>query len=141
MESYIKLYKGMTTTLQKKIGLDDTALNFGSGKIENLLATPRLVAFMVEACARLIDPTLPEGFVSVGHGISVDHYKPSMMGATVTVQVTVSTYENGKFIFDMCAYDEFGQIGKGSHTRSIVHHQSFIQKATAREHEQSQIAG
>ena len=73
MESYVKLYKGMTTTLQKKIGLDDIALNYGSGKIENLLATPKLVAFMVEACARLIDPTLPDGFVTVGHGISIEH--------------------------------------------------------------------
>ena len=140
MESYVKLYKGMTTTLQKKIGLDDIALNYGSGKIENLLATPKLVAFMVEACARLIDPTLPDGFVTVGHGISIEHYKPSLIGATVTVQVTVSTFESGKFMFNMWAYDEFGQIGEGSHTRSIVHHDSFIQKASAREFENNQAS-
>lgn len=133
MEAFANLYRGMSFNLQKKIGLDDTALNYGSGKIENLFAIPRLVALMVEACARLIDPMLPEGFVSVGNSIFVDHFKPTLMGSTVTVEVTISGFESGKYKFEMSAYDEFGQIGTGSHSRSIVHLESFMHKAESRE--------
>ncbi|MDH8678833.1 thioesterase family protein [Fusibacter bizertensis] len=135
MDAFANLYKGMTHTLQKKITIDDTALNYGSGKIENLFATPRLVALMVEACARLIDPKLPDGFVSVGNSISVDHFKPTLLGATVTVEVVVSGFNNGKYTFDMAAYDEFGKIGEGSHSRSLVHLDSFMNKANAREYD------
>lgn len=137
MEAFANLYKGMTHTLQKKISIDDTALNYGSGKIENLFATPRLVAFMVEACARLIDPKLPDGFVSIGNNIAVDHFKPTLLGSTVTVEVIITVFEHGKYVFEMNAYDEFGKIGEGSHTRSIVHLESFMNKANAREFSQA----
>ncbi len=134
MESFARLYKGMSLTLQKKITIDDTALNYGSGKIENLFATPRLVAFMVEACAQLIDPTLPDGFVSIGNSINVEHYKPTLLGSTVTVAVTISGFDHGKYQFEMKAYDEYGQIGDGTHSRSLVHYESFMHKSQAREY-------
>ena len=132
MESFAKLYIGMSKTMQKKITIDDTALNFGSGKIEDLFATPRLVAFMVEVCAQLIDPMMPEGFVTVGNQISVDHDKPSLIGATVTISVRIVGFDSGNFLFEMEAYDEFGKIGSGSHARSIVNYQSLMNKANQR---------
>lgn len=132
MESFAKLYIGMSKTMQKKITIDDTALNFGSGRIEDLFATPRLVAFMVEVCAQLIDPIMPEGFVTVGNQISVNHDKPSLIGATVTISVRIVGFESGNFLFEMEAYDEFGKIGSGSHARSIVNYQSLMSKANER---------
>ena len=132
MESFAKLYIGMSKTMQKKITIDDTALNFGSGKIEDLFATPRLVAFMVEVCAQLIDPIMPEGFVTVGNQISVNHDKPSLIGATVTISVRIVGFDSGHFLFEMEAYDEFGKIGSGSHARSIVNYQSLMNKANER---------
>lgn len=139
METFAKLYIGMSKTMQKKITIDDTALNFGSGKVEDLFATPRLVAFMVEVCAQLIDPIMPEGFVTVGNHISVDHDKPSLIGATVTIAVKIIGFDSGKFIFEMEAYDEFGRIGSGSHARSIVNYQSLMFKANERAYPIGQV--
>ncbi|HAS72630.1 MAG TPA: hypothetical protein DCS67_00625, partial [Clostridiales bacterium UBA8960] len=94
MENFDDIRIGMTLTLQKKVGIDDTALHYGSGKVPYLLATVRLVAFMIEASAQLIDPHLPEGYGSIGHHLEVDHFKPTMIGSTVTVEVKVSAFEN-----------------------------------------------
>lgn len=135
MSPFEKFFIGMTMTLQKKVTIDDTALNYGSGKIMDLFATPKLVAFMVEASSQLMDSKLADGFVSIGNNLEVDHFKPTLIGSTVTVEVKVICYEKGKYILDMVAYDEFGQIAKGKHSRSIVNYASLMQKANARETE------
>ncbi len=56
---------GESFTIQKHVTEADTALNYGSGQLENLFATPSLVAMMIEASARLLDQQLPEGFITV----------------------------------------------------------------------------
>lgn len=124
---------GKTLTLQKKVTIDDTSLNYGSGKIENLLATPRLVAFMIEAGSQLIDPNLPEGQVSIGHHVELDHFSPTVLGSTVTVEVKVTSILEGKIHLDMRAYDDYGQIGKGKHTRTVVNLNLLMEKAQLRE--------
>lgn len=133
MSPFEKFFIGMTHNMQKKITIDDTALNYGSGNIQDLLATPKLVALMIEASSRLMDGKLADGFVSIGNWIEVDHYKPTLIGSTVTIEVKVVAYEAGKYRLNMFAYDEFGQIAEGNHTRSIVNYQSLMQKARARE--------
>lgn len=135
MDKFEQIKIGSTLTLQKKVGLDDTALHYGSGKIENLLATVRLVAFMIEASSQLMDPHLPEGYASIGHHLEVDHFKPTGIGATVTVEVKVSGIESGKYNILMRAYDEYGQIATGRNTRSIVEIKKLSKKAEERERE------
>lgn len=135
MEKFDDIQIGMVLTLQKKVGIDDTALHYGSGKVENLLATVRLVAFMIEASSQLIDPHLPEGYGSIGHHLEVDHFKPTMIGSTVTVEVKVSAIENSKYLITMRAYDEYGQVAVGKNTRSIVSLDRLMQKAEERERE------
>jgi len=132
MEYYAKLFIGMSRTFQKKITIDDTALNYGSGKIQDLFATPRLVAFMIEASAQLIDNALPDGYVSVSNNLEVDHIKSTLIGSTVTLEVVIIGYDEGKYKLNMIAYDEFGKIGYGKHSRSIVNHNSLMLKAEAR---------
>jgi predicted thioesterase len=133
MSPFEKFFIGMTKTLQKKITIDDTALNYGSGKILDLFATPKLVALMVEASSQLMDVKLADGFVSVGNSLEVDHFKPTLIGSTVTIEVKVVGYENDKYLIEMVAFDEFGQIAEGKHSRSIVNYASLMQKARERE--------
>ena len=97
-----QLQEGMTLTIQKKVTIDDTALHYGSGKIENLFATPRLVALMIEASTQLMDPVLPEGYISVGHHVEVDHFKPSLIGSTITIEITIQKIENG-YLVEACS--------------------------------------
>lgn len=135
MNSNNQLKEGMTLTLQKKVTIDDTALHYGSGKIENLFATPRLVALMIEASTQLIDPLLQEGYISVGRHVEVDHYKPSLIGSTITIEITLDKIENEKFLLLMKAYDEYGPVGSGKHTRTVVNYSSLMERAQNRERE------
>ena len=58
--------EGMTITIRRTIGEDDTVGNHLPDDIEKLLSSPGLVSLMIEASVRMIHPQLPDGFVSVG---------------------------------------------------------------------------
>ena len=124
---------GETFTIQKKVTEDDTALNYGSGMLENLFATPSLVALMIEASSKLMDGQLPEGYITVGRKAMVEHNKPTVLGETVSVKVTIGEIIGSIVMIEMVAYDEVGEIGKGHHERVIVNKQSLLDRANKRE--------
>ena len=130
-----KVEVGNKMVIQRKVTEEDTSLNYGSGKIENLFATPRLVAMMIEASSMLIDKMLPEGFVSVGKHVEVDHFKPTMLGGTVSLTVSVLESDESKVTLSMEAYDEVGKIGEGKHVRHIVNQGKLQERASLREAE------
>ncbi len=123
---------GMELTIQKKVEMEDTALHYGSGQLDNLLASPSLVALMIEASAKLIDKNLPKGSISVGKLIQLTHDKPTILGETVSVNVVIKEFDGRKVILEMKAYDEEGQIGTGFHERTIVNKKGLIEKANKR---------
>lgn len=123
---------GTSIVIQKDIKEEDTALNYGSGKLENLLATPSLVALMIEGAVKLVDDQLPEGIITVGKKVYIEHEKPTGLGETVSVRVEVRDFDGAKITFNMKAYDEVGLIGSGSHERWIVNKESLLKKAWRR---------
>lgn len=128
-----QLTQGMKHNIQKMVTQEDTALNYGSGQIENLLATPRIIALAIEASSRMIDPLLLEGLVSVGRKIELDHFKGTCMGATITVEVEVISVVDDKIELSIRAYDEHGMVATGSHSRIIVNYNKLLEKATLRD--------
>lgn len=120
---------GEFLTLQKIVTEDDTAIHYGSGALDTLLATPSLVALMIEAATRLIDSRLPEGYVSVGKSLSVTHEKPTVLGETVTIKVAVVRQESNYLELEMEAYDEEGVIGHGKLDRFVVNREKLMEKA------------
>lgn len=128
-----KFKVGESFTVQKHVTETDTALNYGSGQLENLFATPSLIAMMIEASARLLDQQLPEGFITVGKSVHADHEKPTTLGETVTVKVTIDEATENMVKLSMEAFDEVGQIGSGQHVRYVVNKKSLLGKANKRE--------
>jgi predicted thioesterase len=124
---------GENLVIQRHVTKEDTSLNYGSGKIENLFATPRLVAMMVEASSMLVDKSLPEGFISIGKHVEVDHYKPTLLGGTVSVEVKIVDATETRVTLSMEAYDEIGKIGEGTHVRFLVNQKKLEEKAKIRE--------
>jgi predicted thioesterase len=127
-----KIEKGTSIIIQREIKEEDTALNYGSGRLENLLATPSLIALMIEGAVKLVDDKLPDGVITVGKMIQIEHEKPTGLGATVSVKVEVKECDGVKILFDILAYDEIGMIGRGSHERWIVSKKSLLQRASER---------
>lgn len=121
---------GEFLTIQKIVTEDDTAIHYGSGALDTLLATPSLVALMIEAATRLIDSRLPEGYVSVGKSLSVTHEKPTILGETVTIKVSVVSQESNYIQLETEAFDEEGIIGHGKLDRFVVNKIRLMEKAT-----------
>lgn len=122
-------HPGEFITIQKIVTQEDTAIHYGSGALDTLLATPSLVALMIEAATRLVDSRLPEGFVSVGKSLSITHEKPTVLGETVTVKVSVVSQASNYLQLEMEAFDEEGPIGHGTLDRYIVNRMSLMIKA------------
>jgi len=123
---------GMSGIVQKVITREDAALNYGSGSLDNLLATPVLVALMIESAVKAVDPILPEGCITIGKSIEVEHSNPTMVGMTVTVQAKLVEFNGTRLLFEIRAYDEVGEIGKGCHERYIVNHSRLMNKVFER---------
>lgn len=123
---------GDTNTVQKLVEYHDTAKNFGTGDLENLLATPSLVAMMMDAAVHLTDKALPEGFITIGKMAMVTHEKTTILGETVSVEVKVIEFDGSKIKFDMTAYDEVGVISHGKHERVIVNKKKLLERAIKR---------
>lgn len=123
---------GMSKSVQKVITREDTALNFGSGALDNLLATPTLAALMIEAAVKLIDPLLPEGYITIGKSIEIEHEHPTIQGMTVTVTAKLMEIDENNLYLEIIAYDELGRIGSGYHKRQIVNHDILMSKVEER---------
>lgn len=123
---------GDTITIQKRITDDDAALTYGNGELDSMLATPSLVALMIEASSRLVDSRLQQEYTSAGLQVMVTHLNPSPIGNTVSMKVTIREITGNHIHLDMEAYDEMGIIGTGTHERVIVNKAGIIAKAASR---------
>ncbi|MEA1974628.1 MAG: thioesterase [Bacillota bacterium] len=128
-----KLKIGDSLTIQKKVTEKSAALNFGSGRLKKLFATPSLVALMIEATSKLVDDTLEEGMISVGRVATVTHGKPTEIGETITVRVEVTNISGERIDLTMEAFDEIGKIGTGFNERHIVNKKGLLKRAEDRE--------
>ncbi|MBN2049925.1 MAG: hypothetical protein JW760_05720 [Spirochaetales bacterium] len=126
------LETGLKLTVQKEVGEKDTSKHYGSGTLGDVFSTPALVAMMIEASARLVDDHLEDSFISVGKMSQVTHEKPTLLGESVSVQVTVAEADRYHVVLEMEAFDETGLIGTGCHERMIVERDSFFRKAMER---------
>ena len=103
------------------------AAALGSGDLP-VLATPAMIALMENAAMLAVASLLPEGSTTVGSLINVSHLKPSAIKSTIKAIATVTKIEGKKLVFSVCAEDETGLIGEGSHIRYIVDRNKFMAK-------------
>ncbi len=126
-EKYIGTTHAETITVDE----EDLAMAIGSGDLP-VLATPRMVALMEQAAAALAAQCLDEGITTVGIAVAVSHTAPTLVGATVTAEATLTATDGRRFAFDVKAYDSVGVIGEGTHERVSVKADRFLEKAAQR---------
>ncbi len=102
-----------------------------SGDVE-VFATPSMVALMEAAAAEGMAPFLEPGQTSVGSYIASSHSAPTPSGMRVTAKATITAIQGRRVEFNVIAYDEKEEIGRGSHVRHIVDRQAFQDKASAK---------
>ena len=120
--------KGEVSTLAER---EDTALEVGSGSLL-VYATPCMVALMEGAACEAIAEGLEETETTVGIELNIQHIAATPVGMEVRAEAEVTAVEGKIITFTVRAFDETGEIGKGSHKRALVNSQRFLDKAYAK---------
>lgn len=91
-----------------------------------------MVALMETAAARVMQPLLGPGELSVGVTVDITHIAPTPPGVLVVAHARYEGREGKLFVFEISARDEGGEIGRGSHRRAIVETERLQQAAAKR---------
>jgi fluoroacetyl-CoA thioesterase len=129
-----------TATAELIVGPNDLASSISAEHGDSfpaVLATARMVALMETAAARVLQPLLGPGELSVGVTVDIIHSAPTPSGAEVIATARYTGREGKLFVFEISASDNGGEIGRGSHKRAIVETER-LQQAAAKRHKKTQ---
>ena len=116
--------KGEVSTLVER---EDTAKEVGSGSLL-VYATPCMVALMEGAACEAIEEAMDDTKTSVGTELNIQHLSATPVGLEVRAEAEVTAVDGKVVTFEIRAFDEAGEIGKGTHKRVIVNSQKFLDK-------------
>ena len=124
-----------TATAELVVGPNDLASSIPAeygDSFPAVLATARMVALMETAAARVLQPLLGPGELSVGVTVDITHIAPTPPGVLVTATARYTGLEGKLFVFEISAHDQGGEIGRGSHKRAIVETERLLRAAAKR---------
>jgi fluoroacetyl-CoA thioesterase len=91
-----------------------------------VLSTHRVVLLMELAARNAIKDRLPEGKMTVGTFIRIQHFAAAPLGSKVRAEACLREIVGRKLVFDVAAYDEFEKIAEGENGHLIVSIDKFL---------------
>ena len=125
---FMEITVGMKGEAFTDVERADTAKEVGSGDLL-VYATPCMVALMEGAACEAISSALKDTETTVGTMLNIEHISATPVGLEVRAEAVVISVEGKVVTFEVTAYDEIGEIGRGIHKRVIVNAQKFLDKA------------
>lgn len=122
---------GMKAEVSSFVEREDTAKEVGSGDLL-VYATPCMVALMEGAACEAIAGALSETQTTVGTMLNIEHISATPVGLDVRAEAEVTAVEGKVITFSVTAWDEAGEIGRGTHKRVVVTSQKFLDRAYAK---------
>ncbi|HEX9035117.1 MAG TPA: hotdog domain-containing protein [Streptosporangiaceae bacterium] len=127
------LAPGLRATVTADVTDADTAVALGSGDVP-VLGTPRLLALAEAATVAAVEPQLAAGQTTVGMAVSLEHSRPSPVGAPVRVEAELTQVTGRKLVFNFIAYGagegDDAVLGAGTVERVLVDRDRFVARAT-----------
>jgi fluoroacetyl-CoA thioesterase len=105
-------------------------------RLPAVFSTPSMIGLMEHATVLAIESEMPEGAITVGTRIEVDHLKAVGPGATVAASARLVKYQGRFLVFDVQATSGEHVIGRGRVFRAIVEPGNHADKARARTQKQ-----
>ena len=87
--------------------------------------TPTMILHMEIAAGLAIQPSLPQGYVTVGMAVNIRHLAATPVGRTVRAIARVVRIEEKSVLFEVEAWDGDRKIGDGTHRRGVVNVAEF----------------
>ena len=113
--------KSLVVTKEVTVARDDETM-------PAVFATPMMVYLMEVTAGDLIQPYLPEGWITVGAVVNVRHLAATPVGAIVTARAEVTEVGNNTVTFKVEAHDGVDKIGEGTHVRAPVEVARFLKR-------------
>lgn len=98
---------GQNAIARRVVQHSDASDNY-SNAFKNLLATPRLIHWGIDASIEAIDPYLPDEYASIGLSVNFVHTAPTSLGMTVTVHASIIAITDHDVTLSVKAWDEQG---------------------------------
>ena len=117
--------KSLAVTRDVTVARDDE-------RMPAVFATPMMIYLMEVTAGDLIQPYLPEGWITVGAVVNVKHLAATPEGATVTARAEVVEVGKGTVTFKVEAHDGVEKIGEGTHVRAPVEVARFLKRVDAK---------
>lgn len=125
------LETGIKGRQEETVTIELSARHVGSGAA-SVYATPMMIALMERTCRLSVKPFLEEGEETVGTRVDVNHVSATPIGMQVRCESELVEIDRRRLVFRVCAYDETGLIGEGTHERFVINEQKFIAKAESK---------
>ena len=93
-----------------------------------VLSTHRVVLLMELAARNAIKDRLPEGMMTVGTFIRIQHLAASPLGSRVRAEAFLKKVDGRKLVFDVIARDEFEKIAEGENEHLMVSINKFLDR-------------
>lgn len=122
------LEPGLSAQVELTVTDGDTAIALRSGSVP-VLATPRVIALVEEACVEALAGALEEGQTSVGMSVQLDHVNPTPVGGQVVAEAALDKVNGRRLTFTVKVNDARGLIAAGKVTRVVVDTDRFMEKA------------
>ena len=107
------------------VGEHETAVTQGTGDVA-VLSTPRLLQLMQEATMDALDGQLPEGMITAGLRINLDHLHGTGVGTEITASATLVRIEGRRLFFDAEAHGMGMLVGTGRIIRVQIDKERFL---------------
>ncbi len=109
------------------VGEADTAIAHGTGDVA-VLSTPGLLQLMQQATMDALDGRLPDGMITAGLRVNLDHLIGCEVGAVVAAHATLTRMEGRRLIFEAEATSQGQIVGIGRIIRVQVDKESFLNR-------------
>ena len=93
-----------------------------------VFSTPAMIDLMEHAAREALRPYLNANEESVGATVHVEHRAATPIGANVRAEAKVTAIDGRLIDFDLAAFDEVDQIGRGTHRRAIIQTDRFASR-------------
>lgn len=118
---------GFIASAETTATADKLAVSVGSGSLK-VFATPMMAALMEAAACSAVAPFLEDGETTVGTQLCIDHIAATPQGMKVTAEAEITAVSGREISLNVRAYDEAGEIGRGTHKRFVVLAEKFQSK-------------
>ncbi len=91
-------------------------------------STPHMIGLMETAAFQALQPYCEGDEISVGTAINIQHRATSGIGARITAEAELESFDGRFYTFRVTARDDVQEIGRGTVGRAIVSASKLLEK-------------